>query len=231
MLPQSKTTPNGTLNLLIQSLKPSQLPVFVVKMAWLLFQSQDKVSAIINDSRMSVAYHNKPHVIQGPRSSSVLRMWPISGSEPSSVVWRCKGERRSTCGRFSWTRLGWGTVISVQFSLRTQLHGKPKCKGGWGRGSSCGPKRERKLLHSSSRIKKCSNLLLIPLLASPSASHQVLLVFILWWLSSALFSPPCHFLNSCSPLFQPILHSPLPVSSRAAAAFPSFVFTVPTGTS
>lgn len=148
---------------------------------------------------MSVAYYNKPRVIQGPRSSSVLRTWPLSGSGPSSVVQRHEEEGRGTCGRFSWTRPGWGTVISSQFLLRTQLCAKPNCKGDWGRGCSCGPKRKRKLLHSSSRIKICSHLLLMLLLDSPSASHQVLLVFILRWLSSPLLPPPWHLLLCFSP--------------------------------
>lgn len=115
-----------------------------------------------------------------------------------------EGDWRSICGKFLGTRSGWSVKTHCFYSqslLRPQLHGTSNCKGGWERRSSCGPKKKRKL-HSSTRIKKCSHLLLVPLPEVLSARHQVLLVFILQCVPSVLLPPPlCHFLNPVPSLF------------------------------
>lgn len=130
MLPQSKATPNETMNLLIHSLNPSQLPVFVVKMAWLL------LTTITNESTMSVVYHNKPcetqvvflfgrclHVvIQGPRSSSVLWIWPpLSGAEPSSFIRRWERDGEAHVGGFHGPGLDGEHMASV-YNLCSELN-------------------------------------------------------------------------------------------------------------
>ena len=54
ILPQSRITQNETSSSLPHPPNSSQFSVFVVKVAWLLFQSQDKLTAVTTDSRVSV---------------------------------------------------------------------------------------------------------------------------------------------------------------------------------
>lgn len=147
---------------------------------------------------------------------SVLLIWPpLQPQSPlhSSGGW--EGEWRNTCGKFLWTRPLWGThYFCSQSFLRAQLHGIPNCKGGWERWSTCGPKRKRKL-HSSSRIKKCGPLLLIPLLELLySASYQVVLIFTLQCLSSLASSPftlPPFFFHNPAPTLALLCFNPFAV--------------------
>lgn len=159
------------------------------------------LTIITDEPRMSVAYHNKPCEAQ---VVFLFGRWPSrshSGTQVFSLVdltsafslralfiHQEMGRRvEKQWVRFSWTRTLFLYTVVAQNSIAwyTQL------QGSLGRCSTCGPKKKRKL-HSSSRIKNCHLLLLSPLLELPPAGHQVLLVFILWWLSSLLLYFPCH---------------------------------------
>lgn len=225
------------MDLLVHSLNPSQLPVFVVKMAWLL------LTTITNESRMSVVYHNKPcetqvvflfgrdlgllqscgfdllFQVQSPLHSSG------DGKEMEKHVWEVFMDQ-------AWMGNTWFLfIIFAQNSITwyTQLQGRV------GKYSSCGLKRKRKP-HWSSRIKKVSSFVIYfsPWVTFSQPSSPVSFHFVIILICpSPFFSVPISWYTStlCSPLLQPILHSLLPGSSRSAAAFSSFVFSVPTGTS
>lgn len=97
------------LNLLNNSLNPSQLPAFVVKMARLLFRHKLTNDFITNNFRMSVAYYNRP------REAQVVFLF---GRQPS---FRDQGLLQS-CGSDILFQLQGPLLLSGWWARRVEKH-------------------------------------------------------------------------------------------------------------